>query len=67
MSNESHLLREQGVLKRIPISRSSWWAGVKAGKYPSPIKLGPKTTAWFASDIDALINELRASSEGGVQ
>ena len=40
----------------IPISASSWWAGVKSGKYPKPIKLGPKTTAWKASQVLALVN-----------
>jgi prophage regulatory protein len=39
----------------IPISRSSWWAGVKSGRYPAPVKLGPRTTAWRVEDIRALI------------
>jgi predicted DNA-binding transcriptional regulator AlpA len=39
----------------IPISASSWWAGVKKGIYPQPIKLGPRMTAWRASDIEALV------------
>ncbi|MHB1516413.1 MAG: helix-turn-helix transcriptional regulator [Acidiferrobacteraceae bacterium] len=43
------------ILALIPISRSSWWAGVRSGKYPRPIKLGPRTTAWRAADIQALI------------
>jgi prophage regulatory protein len=39
----------------IPVSRSSWWAGVKSGRYPKPIKMGPKTTCWRAEDIRKLI------------
>jgi len=39
----------------IPVGRSSWWAGVKAGKYPAPIKLGPRTSVWKVEDIRALI------------
>lgn len=39
----------------IPVSRSSWWNGVKKGYYPQPIKLGPNITAWRLSDIDHLI------------
>lgn len=34
----------------IPISRSSWFAGVKSGEYPNGIKLGPRTTAWRCED-----------------
>lgn len=41
----------------IPISRSAWWAGVKAGRFPPPVKLGPRTTAWRVSDIRALIDQ----------
>ncbi len=40
----------------IPIGRSAWWAGVKAGRFPQPIKLGPRTTCWRAEDIRALID-----------
>jgi prophage regulatory protein len=39
----------------IPISATSWWNGVKSGKYPKPIKLGPKTTCWKASEVLALV------------
>ena len=39
----------------IPVGRSTWWAGVKSGRFPSPVKLGPRTTAWRVEDIRALI------------
>ena len=39
----------------IPISKSTWWAGVKSGRYPKPVKLGPRITAWRVEDIEALI------------
>lgn len=35
----------------IPVGKTSFLNGVKAGRYPAPIKLGPRTTAWRASDI----------------
>ena len=44
----------------IPISKSTWWAGVKEGRYPKPVKLGPRITAWRVEDIRALI-EMRRS------
>src|SRR5262245_41096817 len=40
----------------IPVSKSTWWAGVASGLFPRPIKLGPRTTAWRASDISRLID-----------
>jgi prophage regulatory protein len=39
----------------IPVSKSTWWAGVKSGRYPQPVKLGPRITAWRVEDIQALI------------
>jgi prophage regulatory protein len=43
----------------IPISKSSWWAGIKAGRYPKGVKLGPRTTVWTVESIRALIKSTR--------
>ncbi|QOY95721.1 AlpA family phage regulatory protein [Massilia sp. UMI-21] len=40
----------------VPVCKSTWWAGVKSGRFPSPVKLGPRTTAWRVEDIRALIS-----------
>lgn len=48
-------LRLREVLKLIPVSRSAWYAGVKEGRYPAPIPLGPKTAVYRVEDIRALI------------
>lgn len=43
----------------IPVSKSTWWAGVKSGRYPKPVRtLGPRITAWRVEDIRKLVNEL---------
>lgn len=39
----------------IPVKKSCWWDGVKAGRFPKPVKLGPRVTAWRVEDIRALI------------
>ena len=39
----------------IPVSESSWWAGIKIGRYPTPVKLGPGTTAWRSEEIETLL------------
>lgn len=70
----SHQLHESGFLRiwhiigdieatpaipaLIPVGRTSWLNGVKSGKYPKPIKLGERTTAWRVEDIIALIDRL---------
>ena len=59
---DSHILPETGfvrlpqVLRVFPVSKSTWWAGVKSGLYPKPVKLGQKMTAWRVQDIRALID-----------
>ena len=50
------LIRLQEVLRLIPISRSTWWAGVRSGRYPAPIKLGPRLTRWRLDEVLDLAN-----------
>jgi len=52
---ETGFVRLPTVLKVFPVSKSTWWAGVKAKLYPQPVKLGPKITAWRVEDIRQLI------------
>jgi len=45
----------------IPVSKSTWWEGVKTGRYPKPVKsLGRRITAWRVEDIRALIERTGA-------
>ena len=48
----------------IPVSKSTWWAGVKSGRYPQPVKLGPRITAWRVEDIIGLLNGSGKLSSG---
>lgn len=42
----------------IPVSKSTWWAGVKSGRYPQPVRtLGQRITAWRVEDIRNLITQ----------
>jgi prophage regulatory protein len=41
----------------IPVSKSTWWEGVRAGRFPKPVKLGPRITVWRAEDIRAMIDK----------
>lgn len=51
-------MRLPEVLKLIPVSRSTWYAGIKSGEYPESVKLGLRTAAWKKSDIEALIQKI---------
>ena len=62
MSNKKQLpetgfLRLPQVLELIPVSKSTWWLGVKTGRFPKPVKLGLKISAWRVEKIRALIEQ----------
>lgn len=46
----------------LPISKSSWHAGVRANLYPAPVRLGPRMTAWRATDIHDLMAAIDAGN-----
>lgn len=39
----------------IPVKKSCWWAGVKSGRFPKPVKLGLRVTVWRVEEIRKLI------------
>ncbi len=56
-TSADRLIRLSEVLRLLPIARSTWWAGVRTGRYPQPVRLGPGVTCWRLADILALIEE----------
>lgn len=48
---------EPPVQPIIPVGKTTWWAGVRSGRFPRPIKpFGAKITVWRAEDINALLD-----------
>jgi predicted DNA-binding transcriptional regulator AlpA len=45
---------EPPVPALIPLGKTKWWEGVKAGRFPKPVKIG-RCTMWRVEDIRALI------------
>tara|TARA_R110002073_G_scaffold67393_2_gene167968 strand:+ start:18639 stop:18821 length:183 start_codon:yes stop_codon:yes gene_type:complete len=41
----------------LPISRSTWWEGVRSGRYPKPVRLGIRILAWRLADIEQLMED----------
>lgn len=55
---ETGLLRIRQIIAPhgpIPVCKSTWWAGVKDGRFPKPMKLGARVTVWRVEDIRELI------------
>lgn len=60
---ETGFLRLPEVLRFFPVSKSTWWDGVKSGQYPAPIKLSANITAWRAEDIHTLIKSFHQGGQ----
>lgn len=52
--------KKKGIKPLIPVSRSTWFAGVKDGVFPKPIRLGERRTVWLKSELLAFIEKLKA-------
>ena len=48
-----------GIAPIFPVSRTTWYQGVKEGKYPKPYKLSERCSAYLKSDILELLNKLK--------
>lgn len=55
--------RKNGIPAIIPICKAAWYKGIKAGRYPKPVKLSERTSAWRSTDIDALIQRINNQSQ----
>jgi len=60
---ETGFIRLKTVLTFIPVSKSTFWDGVKDGRFPKPVKLSPGVTAWRAEDIRDYIEKASQKQE----
>lgn len=51
---------EKGLLS---IGATTWWMGVRAGRFPKPVKLGPRTTAWRESEVLEIVKRGPANNQ----
>lgn len=51
------------VLSAIPVSKSTWFRGIAAGKYPRPVKLGNRASGWHVDDIRKCIARLHDGTQ----
>jgi prophage regulatory protein len=39
----------------IPVSKTTWWDGIREGRYPKPYRIGKRSVAWRRDEIEALL------------
>ncbi len=60
---ECGFIRLKQVLEVIPVSKSSWWDGIRRGIYPAGLHVSQRITAWRCSDIQALIDRINTGNQ----
>lgn len=58
MLPETGFVRLPTVLAVVPVSRSTYYAGMKSGRFPKPTKISERCSAWRVEDIRKLIEGL---------
>jgi predicted DNA-binding transcriptional regulator AlpA len=41
-----------------PINPSTLYRGIREGRYPSPIKVGPQTSRWLRDEVEAVLRSM---------
>ncbi|MCW8450615.1 helix-turn-helix transcriptional regulator [Legionella quinlivanii] len=54
---EKGCIRLKHILQLIDVSKSTWWKGVKDGRFPQPVRFGSRLTMWHVEDIKRLIEQ----------
>lgn len=54
---ESALLRLPTVTDLTGAAKSTIWLWVKEGKFPRPVKLGPRSVAWKSKDVREFLED----------
>jgi predicted DNA-binding transcriptional regulator AlpA len=60
--NPQGFLRLKQILEFIPVSKGTWWNGVRSGRFPKSIKNG-SCTFWRGSDIIELLEKMGNGGE----
>ncbi len=57
--------RRPQVESRTGLSRTAIYAGMAAGEFPRPVRLGAKAVGWRSDEIDAWIDSRQRAVQGG--
>jgi len=52
-------LRLKQIIELYKVGESTIWARVASGDFPQPVKIGPRTTAWYVDEILVHIESFR--------
>ena len=65
MNDDDRLLRREEVESLVGLKRSSLYREMRAGRFPLPLRIGPRAVRWPASEIRSwLASRPRATGQG---
>jgi len=53
--DDDAFVRLPTVLHVYPVGKNTWLTGVREGRFPKPVRLSARVSAWRVSDIRALL------------
>lgn len=55
---------EPAILPLVPVSKTTWYQGIKDGRFPKPCRcLGTHISVWHSDGIHALLNGQQAKEQ----
>ena len=54
---------KKGIAGLFPRARTAWYAGIRSGRYPSPVRLGPRISAWRVEDIRDMLEKFGGTAK----
>lgn len=55
--------QKKGIPAIFPVSRATWYLGIKQGRFPKPKKIGQRINVWKEEEIEELIAKLNSQNE----
>ncbi len=65
-SSSSDYVRSAELLEIVPFSRATLWRMVRDGKFPAPVKVAPRITAWKRTEVETWV-AVRAAAAGSLR
>lgn len=56
---DAAVVRLPAVLALVGVSRATWWNGIKSGRFPKQIEIGPNMVGWRVGDIRAVLASMQ--------
>jgi prophage regulatory protein len=63
MEPQARFIKRQEVLRRVPFSAATLRRQILDGRFPAPVKISERSTAWVAAEVDAWLDARAAARE----